>query len=226
MARARAEGVWHVVFGDLFFEDIRAYREKQLAACGMTPFPVVGQRYAAACGRNAGGRIIGTISRAWTRENWTASFAGRRFDAQLAGGFAGGCRSVRGKWRVSQLRERGADVPREDSGERGRDCGAGGICVRGFVAGGAGGKRESVVLSGPKKKWPAEALDAKMTAQAVARNRSSRELRRERWALRDQSFPELTLWARFLSSLTGLARCGSRKEVAVKELRPTNVIRS
>src|SRR5580704_1558586 len=26
MARARAEGVWHVVFGDLFLEDIRAYR--------------------------------------------------------------------------------------------------------------------------------------------------------------------------------------------------------
>src|ERR1700683_2798429 len=31
MARARAEGVRHVVFGDLFLEDIRAYREKQLA---------------------------------------------------------------------------------------------------------------------------------------------------------------------------------------------------
>jgi uncharacterized protein (TIGR00290 family) len=35
MARAKAEGVMHVVFGDLFLEDIRAYREKQLAACGM-----------------------------------------------------------------------------------------------------------------------------------------------------------------------------------------------
>ena len=40
MARAREEGVRHVVFGDLFLEDIRAYREKHLAACGMTPvFP-------------------------------------------------------------------------------------------------------------------------------------------------------------------------------------------
>ncbi|MGH9573783.1 MAG: ATP-binding protein, partial [Candidatus Acidiferrales bacterium] len=28
MARARAEGVYHVIFGDLFLEDIRAYREK------------------------------------------------------------------------------------------------------------------------------------------------------------------------------------------------------
>ena len=44
MARARAEGVWHVVFGDLFLEDIRAYREKQLAACGMTGvFPLWGK---------------------------------------------------------------------------------------------------------------------------------------------------------------------------------------
>src|SRR5271168_1794653 len=33
MTRARAEGVWHVVFGDLFLEDVRAYREKQLASC-------------------------------------------------------------------------------------------------------------------------------------------------------------------------------------------------
>jgi uncharacterized protein (TIGR00290 family) len=35
MSRAKAEGVIHVVFGDLFLEDIRAYREKQLASCGM-----------------------------------------------------------------------------------------------------------------------------------------------------------------------------------------------
>jgi uncharacterized protein (TIGR00290 family) len=41
MARARGEGIRHVVFGDLFLQDIRAYREKQLAACGMTPvFPL------------------------------------------------------------------------------------------------------------------------------------------------------------------------------------------
>ena len=41
MARAMAEGVRHVIFGDLFLEDIRAYREKHLAACGMAPvFPL------------------------------------------------------------------------------------------------------------------------------------------------------------------------------------------
>jgi uncharacterized protein (TIGR00290 family) len=35
MEHARAEGVFHIVFGDLFLEDIRAYREKNLAACSM-----------------------------------------------------------------------------------------------------------------------------------------------------------------------------------------------
>ncbi len=34
MARARAEGVWHVVVRGFFLEDIRAYREKQLAPAG------------------------------------------------------------------------------------------------------------------------------------------------------------------------------------------------
>jgi uncharacterized protein (TIGR00290 family) len=44
MARAKAEGVTHVVFGDLFLEDVRAYREKQLARCEMTPaFPLWGR---------------------------------------------------------------------------------------------------------------------------------------------------------------------------------------
>src|ERR1700693_3925677 len=43
MARAGGEGVRHVIFGDLFLRDIRAYREQQLGRCGMTPvFPLWG----------------------------------------------------------------------------------------------------------------------------------------------------------------------------------------
>jgi uncharacterized protein (TIGR00290 family) len=43
MDRARAEGVTQIAFGDLFLEDIRKYREEQLAKCGMTPiFPLWG----------------------------------------------------------------------------------------------------------------------------------------------------------------------------------------
>ena len=48
MERAKAEGVTHVVFGDLFLEDVRAYREAQLARVGMQPvFPLWGRPTAA-----------------------------------------------------------------------------------------------------------------------------------------------------------------------------------
>ncbi|PKP72276.1 MAG: ATP-binding protein, partial [Alphaproteobacteria bacterium HGW-Alphaproteobacteria-5] len=35
MKRVKADGIHHVVFGDLFLEDVRRYREKQLAGAGM-----------------------------------------------------------------------------------------------------------------------------------------------------------------------------------------------
>src|SRR5512140_2259182 len=41
---ARAEGVTELVFGDLFLEDVRAYREAKLAGTGITPrFPLWGK---------------------------------------------------------------------------------------------------------------------------------------------------------------------------------------
>src|SRR5258708_2811569 len=44
LVRARTDGISHVVFGDLFLADIRAYREAQLAALGMTcVFPLWGR---------------------------------------------------------------------------------------------------------------------------------------------------------------------------------------
>jgi uncharacterized protein (TIGR00290 family) len=43
IATAREQGVTHFAFGDLFLEDIRAYRERQLAGTGITPlFPLWG----------------------------------------------------------------------------------------------------------------------------------------------------------------------------------------
>jgi uncharacterized protein (TIGR00290 family) len=83
MARARDEGVSHVVFGDLFLEDIRAYREKQLSACGMTPvFPLWGLDTR---------RLAEQMLRGGLRAHLTCvdprkldrSFAGRLFDADL-----------------------------------------------------------------------------------------------------------------------------------------------
>jgi uncharacterized protein (TIGR00290 family) len=43
MGRARAEGIAHIVFGDLFLEDVRKYREEKLASTSITPlFPIWG----------------------------------------------------------------------------------------------------------------------------------------------------------------------------------------
>jgi len=43
-AQVRDEGITHLVFGDLFLEDIRRYRETNLAGTGLTPvFPLWGR---------------------------------------------------------------------------------------------------------------------------------------------------------------------------------------
>ena len=44
LVTARAEGIDHMIFGDLFLEDVRAYRERNLADTGITPvFPLWGE---------------------------------------------------------------------------------------------------------------------------------------------------------------------------------------
>jgi uncharacterized protein (TIGR00290 family) len=83
MARARAEGVWHIVFGDLFLEDIRAYREKQLAACGMTPvFPLWGIQTKRLANEMLAGGLAAYLTCVDPRK-LDRSFAGRRFDAEF-----------------------------------------------------------------------------------------------------------------------------------------------
>jgi len=83
MERARSEGVWHVAFGDLFLEDIRAYREKQLASCGMTPiFPVWRRDTRELAEEMLAGGLSAYLTCVDPRK-LARSFAGRRFDAQL-----------------------------------------------------------------------------------------------------------------------------------------------
>jgi len=44
LGEVKAQGIHHVAFGDLYLEDIRAYREGQMAALGLAPvFPVWGR---------------------------------------------------------------------------------------------------------------------------------------------------------------------------------------
>jgi uncharacterized protein (TIGR00290 family) len=82
-AAIKASGVRHIIFGDLFLEDIRAYRERTLAVLGMTPiFPLWGrntQRLAAEMIED--GLVAHLVC--LDPKQIPASFAGRRFDAAL-----------------------------------------------------------------------------------------------------------------------------------------------
>ncbi len=85
MDRARSEGVTHIVFGDLFLQDIREYRERQLARCSMTPvFPVWGIE----TGKLADDMVAGGLE-AWLAcvdpRKLDRAFAGRKFDSRLLG---------------------------------------------------------------------------------------------------------------------------------------------
>ena len=56
---AKAEGVTHIVFGDLFLEDVRAYREEKLAGSGITRSFRFGAVRQKARARNHRGRLKG-----------------------------------------------------------------------------------------------------------------------------------------------------------------------
>jgi diphthamide synthase (EF-2-diphthine--ammonia ligase) len=82
-ARAVAEGIRGVAFGDLFLEDVRAYREKQMKGTGLQPvFPVWGLPT-----RALAEEMIASGTRAKLTCIDTAkldrSFAGREFDEAL-----------------------------------------------------------------------------------------------------------------------------------------------
>jgi diphthamide synthase (EF-2-diphthine--ammonia ligase) len=73
----------HIVFGDLFLEDIRAYREKQLAACGLTPvFPLWRRDTRCLAEEMLAGGLSAYLTCIDPRK-LDRSFAGRRFDAEL-----------------------------------------------------------------------------------------------------------------------------------------------
>ena len=83
LARLRGDGVTHLVFGDLFLEDVRAYRDAQLAALGMTPIYPLWRRDTRALAREmVDGGLRATLTCVDPKQ-LDASFAGRRFDAAL-----------------------------------------------------------------------------------------------------------------------------------------------
>jgi uncharacterized protein (TIGR00290 family) len=83
MARARAKGVRHVVFGDLFLEDVRAYREKQLAGCGMTPVFPLWRRNTRELAEEMIANGLSAYLTCVDPRKLDRSLAGRRFDADF-----------------------------------------------------------------------------------------------------------------------------------------------
>lgn len=83
LRRARADGISHVVFGDLYLEDIRAYREAQLAALDLTPvFPLWGRDTRSLAHEMIDSGLSARLTCIDPR-HLERSFAGRVFDAAL-----------------------------------------------------------------------------------------------------------------------------------------------
>ena len=83
VAAARSEGVSRIVFGDLFLEDVRAYRERMLAGSGLEPvFPLWGRPTAELAAEMVASGLQARIVCVDPRR-LAASFAGRAFDHAL-----------------------------------------------------------------------------------------------------------------------------------------------
>jgi uncharacterized protein (TIGR00290 family) len=83
LGAARRSGVTHVVFGDLFLQEIRAYREAQLAAAGMEAvFPLWGRDTRALADEMLASGLRATIT-CVDPKRLDRSFAGRTVDRAL-----------------------------------------------------------------------------------------------------------------------------------------------
>ena len=83
VAAAKARGVTHIIFGDLFLEDIRAYREQQLAGSGITPVFPLWLKPTEALAREMIDAGVEAHLAVVDLKKLPASFAGRRFDQDL-----------------------------------------------------------------------------------------------------------------------------------------------
>ena len=82
-AKAIAAGIEGIAFGDLFLEDVRAYREKQMSNAGLQPiFPLWGQPTRELAGQMISSRMRAKLTCVDTQK-LDASLAGREFDESL-----------------------------------------------------------------------------------------------------------------------------------------------
>jgi uncharacterized protein (TIGR00290 family) len=85
LARATADGVSHVIFGDLFLEDVRAYREARLREAGMTAcFPLWLRDTASLAREMIGGGLQALVTCVDPRQA-PREIVGRAYDEELLG---------------------------------------------------------------------------------------------------------------------------------------------
>jgi uncharacterized protein (TIGR00290 family) len=91
MQEAKARGVTHVIFGDLFLQDVRVYREARLKEAGMIPvFPLWGRPTAVLAREMIDAGVEAHLVTVDLKK-LPASFAGRRFDHALLDALPAGC---------------------------------------------------------------------------------------------------------------------------------------
>ena len=83
LTRAREDGVDRIVFGDLFLEDVRAYRERTLADTGILPEFPLWKRETGPLAREMIASGLEAILVCVDPGKLSPEFAGRRFDAGL-----------------------------------------------------------------------------------------------------------------------------------------------
>ena len=83
MEMARGDGITKVVFGDLFLEDVRAYRTEKLAGTGIEPiFPIWGPDTHELAREMIESGVCAVVTAVDTSQ-LEASFVGRQFDTEL-----------------------------------------------------------------------------------------------------------------------------------------------
>ncbi len=83
MEQAKAQGITHMIFGDLFLEDVRAYRETRLAPIGITPVFPLWHRPTDALAREMIAAGVEARLVCVDLKKLPKDFAGRRFDVDL-----------------------------------------------------------------------------------------------------------------------------------------------
>ena len=114
LADAKRDGVTHVIFGDLFLEDVRRYREEKLAGTGIAPvFPLWG-RPTAALAREMIDAGVETYLACVDLKQLAERVRRPQVRSRVARRLAAGRRSLRREGRVPHLRGGGPDAEAED----------------------------------------------------------------------------------------------------------------